>query len=485
MAKSGPGSVRRLPEASLRRRASPANPRLAPASAASWPRAIRACTVAPGGAINIVRRLGGGPAAGVRDNGGGLVQIQRRHVLFVAGFDPIDLPSQHRRFGREAAKFAGTWSIAADVSNVEPADTEAGERWRLHLQGPAWSTRTTYEPLDWHDVIENELARPQVTLLWGGVVAFIDFLVSGTAARYFAATWRYGLFFLVPFLNVLLFALVGLAAGGAMVRAAGMTGGAAIVLALIVAAIVFAGLMQWPGRRWRVAQALADWIFARDHMLGRRPDFDARLDRFADRLVARARRADCDELLVVGHSLGATLAVEVIARALARDPDLASHGPALCLLTVGATIPKLALHPAATRLRASLEQVAAHPAIAWTEYQARRDAISFYRFDPVALKPFVDNVPGKKPHIMLVGLKAMLAPETYRRYKFRHMRLHYQFVMGNERRAAYDYFMLVGGPVPFAHLSQLPNGALDAFGEDGACRVRPAHEAVAPGRART
>jgi len=67
----------------------------------------------------------------------------------------------------------------------------------------------------------------------------------------------------------------------------------------------------------------------------RRPDVEARVDRFAEALVARSRDAAVDEIVVVGHSMGSTLAVEVVARALEIDPNLGAPWPAVCLLTVG------------------------------------------------------------------------------------------------------------------------------------------------------
>jgi pimeloyl-ACP methyl ester carboxylesterase len=205
-------------------------------------------------------------------------------------------------------------------------------------------------------------------------------------------------------------------------------------------------------------------------MLGRRKDVEQRLDGFAKRIVAAARANSADEILIVGHSLGATMAVEVIARALDQDPALASHGPVVSLLTVGATIPKIALHPAGKQLRAGMARIAAQPGIFWTEYQARRDPISFYKYDPAALRGFRANAKGQKPHICLVGLKDMLAPDTFAHHKLNHMRLHYQFVMANERRALYDYFMLLLGPAPFEYLSTIPGGALDGYGDDGSYR---------------
>jgi pimeloyl-ACP methyl ester carboxylesterase len=230
-------------------------------------------------------------------------------------------------------------------------------------------------------------------------------------------------------------------------------------------------LMRWPGGRWRVRQALADWIFARALMYGRRPAMGARLEQFAQRLVAAARAGGCDEIIVVGHSLGATVALLAIARALEADSEFARCGPKICLLTVGSTIGKLALHPAAERLRACTARVAAEESLEWTEYQARRDVISFYGFDPVMLKRFRGRSPTFKPHIRLIGMKELLTPPTYKRNWLRQMRLHYQFVMANEVRAQYDYFMIVCGPAELTRLSLAPRGVLDVFGDDGSLRA--------------
>src|SRR5207247_1297270 len=76
---------------------------------------------------------------------------------------------------------------------------------------------------------------------------------------------------------------------------------------------------------------------------GRRPDIDARLDLFAEVLVRRTRDTALDEIVVVGHSLGAMLVLDVIGRALARDAEFGRCAPAVCVLTLAARIPKFAL----------------------------------------------------------------------------------------------------------------------------------------------
>jgi hypothetical protein len=394
--------------------------------------------------------------------------VQKRHFFHASGFDPFDLAAVHRRFVRETARFATTWNVTAAVSTLRDPCGEDGH-WTVAAEAPGWRVESRYEHLDWSDIVRAELAHPTWRRLWGGAVTFADIIATGTAGRYFTANWRYGMFFLVPFLDVILFAVIAVAAGGAlaMVMPSAAVG---VIAGAMVAVLVFVLLLRWPGERWRVGQGLADWIFARDYMLGRRPDVEARIEAFADRVIACARRGDADEIVVAGHSLGATIVIDLVARAIARDPSLGRHGPAICVLTVGATIPKLALHPKGEWLRQKVRRIADEPSLAWAEYQARDDVISFHKFDPVRLRRF-DTVsePGGLV-IRRLQIHEMLAEASFRRFRFNYMRLHYQFVMANERRALYDYFMLLSGPVPFRRTINQPNGPDDLFAADGSLR---------------
>jgi hypothetical protein len=278
------------------------------------------------------------------------------------------------------------------------------------------------------------------------------------------------MFFLVPFLNLFLFAAAAIAAGwqaGTAAVAALSSGAGGIAAGIVVALALFAALMRWPGERWRVGQAMADWMFARDYMLGRRPDMNARLDDFAARIIACARADDADEIVVAGHSLGATVAVDALARALQRDPALGRGGPMLAQLTIGAVIPKIALHPRGRWLREKVQRLATEPSLTWAEYQARDDFISFHKFDPVKLAPIDDRHPPEGVIVHRVQIHRMLTEPTRRRLRFNYMRLHYQFVMANELRAVYDYFMLMCGPAPFRRTVAAPDGPAGLYGADG------------------
>ena len=68
----------------------------------------------------------------------------------------------------------------------------------------------------------------------------------------------------------------------------------------------------------------------------------------------------------------------------------------------------------------------------------------------------------------------MLTPRTYWRIRAKFLRVHHQFVMANERRSTYDYFMLVCGPIPFARCTLAPTGPVELIASDGAFIDQPA-----------
>ncbi len=394
--------------------------------------------------------------------------IARRHVYHLAGYDPIDAEAQHRRFGRQLDIFRRTWNVAASHSPIEKPDGRNTAFWTVNAEGSNWHVEAVHEIWRWDDIVRADILRPLTVRLGKAAIAYADFIASGTMFRYVMANQRYAIFFLFPLLALVLFAAGGWLAASVLISLLDLSGIVATVAGIACGLAVFLLLLRWPGRRWRVQQLLDDWIFARDYLYDRRPDAEARLDEFAEALVARVQAGGTDEIVIVGHSLGAMFALDVVVRALARDPNLGRHGVPVYVLTIGATIPKFALHPRARRLRDTIARAVAEPAVAWVEYQSRADTISFYRFDPVALKRIAGDRLDAKPVIRRVQIHDMLTPASFARYRRNVLRLHYQSVMANERRAPYDYYLMVCGPVAFADWTMSPQGFLDFVTGDGA-----------------
>jgi hypothetical protein len=396
--------------------------------------------------------------------------VRRRHVYHVAGYDPMDAGALYRRFTRQLDVFRRTWNVDASVSALEQTGDKSRAWWTVRSRGPNWEVEAVHEALLWDDIVRADFRRPLALRLLKAAFAYCDLIVTGTMFRYIVANQRYAIFFLFPIFSVVLFAVAGWIVARLTTGFLGLDGVAAAALGVPLGVAVFLLLLRWPGRRWRVEQLLDDWICAHAYIHGERPDIDARLELFAEALLAQTRDAALDEIVIVGHSLGAMLVLDVIVRALARDANFGRRGPAVCVLTIGATIPKFALHPRAQAIRRRIAEVAAEPSIAWTEYQSRADTISFYKFDPVSLRRIAADRLDSKPVIRRVQIHDMLLPETFARCRTHVLRLHYRSVMANDRRAPYDYFLMVCGPVAFSDWTMSPLGFLDFIAADGTCR---------------
>jgi hypothetical protein len=392
--------------------------------------------------------------------------IARRHVFHIGGYDPISPETQLARFRKSLEAFQTTWGVTASAPGA-PDVGEVSASWPARASGPNWTTDVTYEMLRWDDLILQDHSRGMLSRLGAAFVTLGNWLVTGTLFRFFYSSWKYAGFFLFSYLWIAAFALAGAAVGYGAAWLTGSAGAIGWIAGIAVGAAVFAGLLHHYGWRKPINHVFDDWIFSRQYVYGQRPQMTARVEAFARTLVARAQKADVDEIVIVGHCLGAALVMETVARALQLDPDLTRHGPTICVLTVSATIPKFALHPAGTRVREASRLVADTPAVRWAEYHARDDVISFYRFDPVTLKRVGRERGDGRPNIRRIQMHDMMGMEQFKRYRFSFMRIHYQMVMGNQRRAPYDYCMVLCGPLAFDEITAV-GGGVTRFGNDGA-----------------
>jgi hypothetical protein len=103
--------------------------------------------------------------------------------------------------------------------------------------------------------------------------------------------------------------------------------------------------------------------------------------------------------------------------------------------------------------------------------------MNFYKSDPVRDLGLQAAV---HPVVRTVSIRRMLNDSTYRRIRHNFLRMHNQFVSGNDRRARYDYFMLVCGPLSAEAQVRLPNGPSSAFGKDGALEREHARSELSP-----
>ena len=208
------------------------------------------------------------------------------------------------------------------------------------------------------------------------------------------------------------------------------------------------------------------WPWYRDLAHKRRPDLQARIVEFADRIVAKARAGDADEILVVGHSAGGTLLVPLIARALELDADFARAGTPVTALALGSNLPLAALHPKGDDFRDAIGRVAVEPSLTWIDCQARKDVVNFQDCDMVTGLGVVAGPKQCNPLYWKVRFRDVVSAEFYPRLRWNFFRMHYQFIMANDQRAPYDFFMFVCGPARLLDWAQHGAPTLARFAQD-------------------
>ncbi|MGK7057839.1 hypothetical protein AB4853_15355 [Bradyrhizobium sp. 1050_B9_N1_2] len=400
--------------------------------------------------------------------------MAKRLVFHIGGYDPTTPPAgAERRFLREIERFQRTWTVEAIVDDLHDGADQT--KWNVTTTGPNWQVETDYHLVRWDDVIEGFSRRSIGSRIPLGLLAFLDFVLAGTLWRYLLTNWRYALFFLYPFVMFGLLIATAVLIG---VLAFKITG--SIPVAAVGGLFGVTAVLAGPWRWLHLGDLFDDWIFSREYIRRGNSQIEQRLDRLAAELVAAASNSAADEILVIGHSLGAVLAVDLLDRALKLDPALGQKEIPLTFLSVGSSILKIGLHSKAVRFRTTVERIAKSRAIFWGDYQALVDPLNFYKSRPMAEMGLSTE---NEATVRVVRFSRMLNDDMYQRIRFNFFRVHCQFVSGNDKRTSYDYFMLTCGPISAKSQTLAPDGAVSMIADDGGLIASaPLSEGELPGR---
>lgn len=381
-------------------------------------------------------------------------RVSQRSVFLIGGYEPKSSDAFFKRTRRELDRFCGTWNVTSQMGEQTLSDDGliATAHIETDMRGQPVGTQLNF--FVWNDIVLADFARPTIIRLARYGLTFGDYVLSGTFFRIVAQAWRFSLYFLYPAAMLLVFSLLatGLGLASAKLIQPWLSEPVASWSGVVLGCLALYTLLRWSGRRWFVLHLMDLWSFSRDHLRGLRPDAERHIDRFAQSVVERARVAVDDEIVLVGHSTGGALILEIAARAVELEPTLGQRGPRVTVLTVGSTALKIGLHPAAHTFRKRVQSLVDSPAIQWIECQAHTDVINFYKTDPVAAMRLQSQRADAFPQVHVVRVREMLQPEAYKRFKFNLFRVHYQFIMANTRRYAYDFFMMCCGERLFAEM---------------------------------
>ncbi|PSK87878.1 hypothetical protein CLV79_102368 [Limimaricola soesokkakensis] len=377
-------------------------------------------------------------------------RVRRRRVFYIPGFDPIHPRRYRELYRREAAAQA---AVSGFDLTLSPA---TGRRfgWNVEARIEGSEQRAEFEVLVWSDIVREQMQ--------GGVAATYAQLLR-TAWTYIASgalprlmRLRKGPVIAALYPVVMLLLQLGLALGlGTVIgrlaeRLVTASGTPSALVFWPVLVLTAWGALHWfrrNDRRFFAYYLMHDYAFAA-RWRGANPEaLERRLAQFADRIAA-ALREDVDEVLVVGHSSGAHLAVSVLSD-LIRAGRVPAGGPALGFLSLGQVVPMMSFLPEARRLRADLAYLSTRDELTWLDVTAPGDGCAFALCDPVAVSGVAPE--GQRwPLVVSAAFTRTLSPALWRELRWRFFRLHFQYLCAFDRPGDYDYFRVTAGPLTLA-----------------------------------
>ncbi|RMA42367.1 alpha/beta hydrolase [Rhodophyticola porphyridii] len=375
-------------------------------------------------------------------------EVHRRRVMYIPGYDPVPPRKYRERYRREAAEQA---AVSGYEIALGPKRTDGRFGWHVQAVMERQTVETDVEVMYWSDIVRASMK--QGILATYGQLVRTAWIYIGSGALFRLMRLRKGpvIAALYPVVFLLAQLLLALGVGLAIALTVEWLGVRALGIPLSFFGLVVGLVMVWAvldlfrrqDGRFLAYYLMHDYAFSARYGGAYPPAQEARMAEFADR-IERALREDLDEVLIVGHSSGAYIAVSILAD-LIRAGRLPDQGPRLALLSLGQVIPMVSFLPKAHRLRADLAFLSARAEITWVDVTAPGDGCAFALCDPVAV---TGVAPAEKrwPLVISAAFTQTLSPARWKALRWRLFELHFQYLNAFDRPRDYDYFRITAGP---------------------------------------
>jgi pimeloyl-ACP methyl ester carboxylesterase len=180
---------------------------------------------------------------------------------------------------------------------------------------------------------------------------------------------------------------------------------------------------------------------------GRVPGIESRIEAMTEHILQTHRRNPTEETLLVGHSVGAMVAVCVAARLVEKTRESDGHAqlPGFHLLTLGQCLPLMSFFRHADHFRSRLQTLASARHLPWTDISARADPLCLFRTDPLHAPEISSSAPDRV-RLRVARIFRMFRKESYAKLRWNKIRMHFQYLMASELPTPYDYFEITAGP---------------------------------------
>ena len=266
--------------------------------------------------------------------------VRRRRVFYIPGYDPIHPRRYRELYRKESAEQAKISDYSIDL---KPKTTDGPYGWQVTGRIEDATVEADVEVLVWSDIVRDSMDQ-------GIVATYLQLLRTASIYIGTGTLWRLmrlrkgpviAALYPVVFLLVQLLLALLVAWGLGQVLAAWVHPLAAWAGVVVVPPIL--GWFRKKDGKFFAYYLMHDYAYSAQSRGANPPELETRMAEFTG-LIRSALASDVDEVLVVGHSSGAHLAVSVLADLL-RSGGVPANGPALSFLSLGQVVPMVSFLP--------------------------------------------------------------------------------------------------------------------------------------------
>ncbi|MAS87306.1 MAG: hypothetical protein CMH30_04935 [Micavibrio sp.] len=360
------------------------------------------------------------------------MSIDRRKVFYISGFDPRGARHYHNLFVNEAERF--NQKIDGDLtvsSRVKESDEEIS--WQTIYENEQGTTVSDHTMLGWDDIIRQNWLKDPFKLFTKSIHAYIDNITI--------ADWQTAL---------------------KLSRAPIITLGYPVLVLFVLGLLIFSFsqyLFFFTTNIWLCLAGLAilfflayklfsivkaPWLlrlFIINNKMAHGPvkDIEDRIDLFAAIIQDTADRDKYDEILLIGHSNGATFLAPIISRLIKKGVPLNK----IRIISLGHCIPLVSLSKKALYYKEHLKTAASRDFL-WLDIGAVADGTCYAMIGPY--KGAIDETDIKTELV----LKSPRFHASYDKKKYKTMKLnkyafHFLYLTCPDTLGNYDYFTMTTG----------------------------------------
>lgn len=366
------------------------------------------------------------------------LQTFRRRVFYIPGYDPIH-PRRYRELYRKEGQAQA--AIAGYELSLKPKSVKGPYGWHVTGRIDGRTADADVEVLVWSDIVKSSMNQGIAATYWQLLRTAWAYIGSGALFRLMRLRKGPMIAALYPIVMLLGQLLVAVLAGwGLGSLAAQIAPLAGWIIGGALVWLILRGFRRYDNRLFAY-YLMHDYAYTAQGYGANPPELEARMLAFRQS-IAEALTAGFDEVLVVGHSSGAHLAVSILADMI-RDGLPKTRG-SLAFLSLGQVVPMVSFLPEARRLRADLHYLAARDELTWVDVTAPGDGCAFALCDPVAVSGVA---PAAKlwPLVISAAFSQTLSEQRWKELRWRFFRLHFQYLCAFDRPADYDYFRITAG----------------------------------------